>query len=103
MWFGVLLLMLVPLAVVAGLLLSGQLPGLGGGLTKPKPIAIAARRLDKELELELADGSCYRSEYGVIWYIFPSGQRVNSDWNDHLELEWERRTRLDRWSKETEK
>lgn len=51
----------------------------------------------KEIELELSDGRRFRSEGGIVWYGFPSGERVRLDIEEYLESENNRLGNLDRW------
>lgn len=51
----------------------------------------------KEIELELSDGRRFRSERGIVWYRFPSGERVGLDVEEFLESENNRMGNLDRW------
>lgn len=62
------------------------------------PRAIALRCIDNEHELEFSDGRQYRSGTGIIWYRFPDGYRCDYEHNGHLELEFERLRRLEKWT-----
>ena len=59
---------------------------------------VSHRQVDDEMELELSDGSVFRSKQGIIWYGFPSGVQTGSSLSIWLGDEWDRLSRLDKWS-----
>jgi hypothetical protein len=60
--------------------------------------AIERRVLESGIELELSDGSLWRTEIGFVWRHFPSGERAELELEWHLEEENDRLRLLNEWS-----
>jgi hypothetical protein len=61
--------------------------------------AVAFRPIDDQLELELSNGTVYRTDkHGeIVWWHFPSGERAG-DLERHLQRELERLRLVEKWT-----
>lgn len=67
------------------------------GSPDSSPRAIGLSKVDDEWELEFSDGRRYRSDTGIIWYRFPSGEQCDYYWNSWLERELKRLQLVQKW------
>ena len=52
------------------------------------------------MELELNDGSRWRSSYGIVWHSFPHGRRASLDLELFLSRENDRLKLIEKWSED---
>lgn len=91
MWVG------FGVAFLCGFVFAALVDDVRRGRIEPSPRAIGLSRVGNEWELEFSGGQRYRSEEGIVWYQFPSGQRCSLSWEMWLEREFERRRHIDKW------